>query len=281
MTSIAAHESSFLSTGERLVRQSVLPENPWARLHVLHGYGDHSGRYRHFMTWMADCGVACQALDFRGHGRSSGKRAFVKRWEDYLEDFTAFLGSCEADSGASMTSFYLGHSHGGLVLAEALLQGRLPSESPCVFTSPYFGNALPIPRWKQLAARALNRFHPAWKVASGIDAESLSSDPEMVEDTRNDPLLLHLGTPRWFVETTRVQAHLRDRAAGIVAPLFMLCGGDDTIADVETSRRVFEKFRSPDKRFELYPGLRHELLRERERNRVFADLLAWMKNHVD
>ena len=74
-------------------RNSVSPADPSAtvaRLLIVHGYGDHSGRYSQVMNWLACRGVECHAFDLRGHGRSSGKRAYVRNWDEYLDD----LGAC-------------------------------------------------------------------------------------------------------------------------------------------------------------------------------------------
>src|SRR3954468_14516314 len=82
------------SDGLQLFRRGVTPADPGhstARLALLHGYGDHSGRYLHFMRWLAGRGVACHSFDFRGHGRSPGLPVYVRRWDEYLDDLAAFL----------------------------------------------------------------------------------------------------------------------------------------------------------------------------------------------
>src|SRR5205807_10470574 len=82
---------SFIPGGAgKLFYRSVMPAGTaWARLALLHGYGDHCGRYLHLFKWLAERGVACHAIDFRGHGRSEGKRGFVRRWEEFLDDADA------------------------------------------------------------------------------------------------------------------------------------------------------------------------------------------------
>src|SRR5688500_19660371 len=115
-------ESTFPAPGgHMLYRCSVVPAEPAlaaARLAVVHGYGDHAGRYVELMTWLAGRGVGCHAFDFRGHGRSTGRRGFVRRWEEHLDDLRAFLDLPELrhDSPGDPPLFVLGHSHGGLVV---------------------------------------------------------------------------------------------------------------------------------------------------------------------
>src|SRR5438270_186998 len=118
----SARHDTIPSGSHRLHHTAVVPPTPhFARLAFLHGYGDHSGRYLHFLQWMAGHGVACHAVDFRGHGRSTGKKAHVNRWDEYLDDLTAFLNIRELSSAGDDRTpvFALGHSHGGLIAAAA------------------------------------------------------------------------------------------------------------------------------------------------------------------
>src|SRR5881227_2275657 len=107
-------ESTFPSTGVTLFRRSIIPTDPKATLGIIHGYGDHSGRFLHFMRWMAERGVACHGFDLRGQGKSTGRHGFVRQWTDYLNDLRAFLF---LDEMQRQPRFILGHSHGGLILA--------------------------------------------------------------------------------------------------------------------------------------------------------------------
>src|SRR3954469_24151488 len=92
---------TFISGGPGRIyfRATTADGAPWARIGLLHGYGDHCGRYEHFYQWMAQRGVACFGFDFRGHGRSEGKRGFVARWEEYLDDLNVFLEQPEMKIG--------------------------------------------------------------------------------------------------------------------------------------------------------------------------------------
>src|SRR5258706_9503423 len=123
----------------RLYRRSISPQSgAFARLAIIHGYGDHSSRFVHFMQWMAQRGVACHAVDLRGQGKAEGKRGFVARWDEYLDDVQAFINSLPANDGLPL--FLLGHSHGGLIVAAGVVQ-HLPFVAAlrgCILTSPYF-----------------------------------------------------------------------------------------------------------------------------------------------
>ena len=89
---IELHPQPIPNTHPQLSYLSATPAAaPIARLLILHGYGDHAGRYAHVMQWFAQRGITCYALDFRGHGRSGGKPGFIRRWDEYLQDLKQFL----------------------------------------------------------------------------------------------------------------------------------------------------------------------------------------------
>ncbi|HEU4751786.1 MAG TPA: alpha/beta hydrolase, partial [Armatimonadota bacterium] len=215
-----------------LFRRTVRPAGPaWARVGVLHGYGDHGGRYGHFMRWLAERGVACHAVDFRGHGNAGGRRGFVSRWEEFLEDLREFL-ACDpvAAEFPETPLFLVGHSHGGLVLAAAGEAG-LDGVAGCVFSAPYLRGKMRVPGYKTLAARVLDPVLPWLRISNGLRSDWMSSDPEMLEETGRDPLVLHTATPRWYLTCLRAQAEVLQRAPRFRQPLLMLVPEADPVAD--------------------------------------------------
>jgi lysophospholipase len=246
-------------------------------LAVLHGYGDHAGRFVHFMQWMADRGVACHAIDFRGHGRSTGRPMYIERWEEYLEDLTAFLATEElATTPTAPPLFVLGHSHGGLVAVAAAMEQRLHCRG-LILSAPYLDLKMPVPLHKRIVGVIGSWLFPSLPVRSGVGDEPLSRDPEMNADTKADPLCLGIATPRWFTSATAAQADVRARAAQLTLPLLMLVAGDDTIANPQASVEFFDHCGSTDKTMKRYDDFRHEILRELGRERAFEDILAWLQ----
>lgn len=269
----------FAGPGGRMYRRSTHPTTEAvARLAIIHGYGDHSGRYAHFMRWMAMRGVACDAVDLRGQGLAGGRRGFVRRWDDYLADVRAFLSLAAPESIAALPRFILGHSHGGLVVAAAGEAGMLESAGirGVVLTSPYFQSRMKLPRLKVMLGRMIGLVVPWLPVPTGMNAEWMSSDAQMVEDTRNDPLCARVATPRWYAGHLRAQSRVMADAASFRMPLMVLAGGADPIADPAAGERFVQRAGSTDKTFLACPGLLHELLRERARERISEQILAWI-----
>jgi alpha-beta hydrolase superfamily lysophospholipase len=278
------HESWIEGAVGPLCRRWERPSTPpIARILIFHGYGDHSGRFTHFKKWLAERGVAADSFDFRGHGRSGGKRGFVKRWEEYLDDVRAVLETCgpmwDEEGIGKLPLFVLGHSHGGLVLAAAGIHGVLqsPQIAGCIMTAPFLVPAFPLSWPMRVFAAVSNVFAPALRVKTGLTPEHMTADPAMMADSRADTLLLRAATPRWYQTAIRAQVDVLNRAGEFRLPLYCVIGSDDRIASVEGARNFVEKCGSADKTFQVIPGARHEVLRETTREQTFDQILEWMK----
>jgi len=276
---VVIRDHRLSSGGHTLLYRAVKPAgDAWARLVLVHGYGEHLGRHVHFLRWLAERGVACYALDLRGHGLSQGVRGYVGRWEEYLDDFQAFLDQCGfsgAQEGA-LPTFVLGHSHGALVVAAAAIERSLTADG-VILTAPYFRSRMYVPRWKRLLAHTLSGVLPRLAIPSGLQGEWMTSDAEMIRDSLEDPLTLHTATVRWYTTTLRKQSEVLERASEFRLPLLVLMGDADPVADPVGAHDFYERAGSADKQFHLFPQFLHELLRETEREQLFRQILAWMQ----
>lgn len=265
----------------RLGIQPADMSRAWARLVVVHGYGDHCERYREFMTWMARRGVACEAADLRGHGRSAGKRGFVPAWEAFLEDLGVFLGAVRSEAaGHPLPLFILGHSHGGLLVAAAGERGLLEGMEGCVLSAPFLRSALHVPKVKLLLGRLANLVAPAMAIPNGIRSEMMSSDPDKVRDSHEDPLLFRSATPRWYFGVLRAQIEVMRDAARFHQPLLILAGDADPIADHHATYEFIHEAESEDKSLRILPDQLHEILREADREETFAYILEWLHDRL-
>ena len=272
----AKHEEGFLPSRDslRLYWQRYTPPTPRATVAVLPGGGDHGGRYAGLTAALVRAGFETALVDFRGHGQSDGRRWHIDAFSDYLGDAEAFLTHVRAGATGRKV-FVVGHSQGGLIAAT---WGLTPSRGVAgfVLSSPYFRLKLEPPRLKVLGARLVGTVIPWLPIATGLRVEDLSSDPEMQRWTDADPLYGRATTPRWFVESQRAQREVLGGAARFAYPVLVMAGTADAIADPAAEREFFDAARSPDKEFRSYPGFRHELFNERERDRPIGDAVAWL-----
>ncbi len=264
--------------GHTLQRRSWLPSAPERVVLLVHGYGEHSARYEHVGTWLAERGCAVHAYDHQGHGRSSGTRCHVRRFSDYLDDLGRVLQQVQAEQ-AGLPTFLVGHSMGGLIVT---LFGR--ERAPRLAGVATSGAALAlgdgIPRGRLLAARLVRRFLPRLSVASGIDPVGLSRDPAVVEAYRSDPLVESKMTVSLAAELLQAIERVGTGAAEPGLPMLLLHGEADPICPAAASRDFHAGLRSQGCALRLYAGLRHEIFNEPEWETVLGDLLAWLRERT-
>jgi alpha-beta hydrolase superfamily lysophospholipase len=275
----ARHEEGFLNSADhlRLFWQRYTPPRPRATVAVLHGGGDHSGRYPGLTAALVGDGFQVALMDFRGHGQSDGRRWHIDSFGDYLSDLDAFVAKLSQDGVAGERLFVVAHSQGALVATLwGLSRGR--HIAGFVFSSPWFRLAVNPPRVKVAAGRLVGRIVPWLPISTGLRTEDLTSDPDHRRWTERDPLYGRVTTPRWFEEARRAQREVLRRAGGWTAPTLVLAAGADRIADVAETRRFVEGARSDDMRLVVYDGFRHEIFNEVERDRPLSEVIAWLSS---
>lgn len=265
-------ESWTAPDGARLALRRAEPAAPRAVIFLLHGFGDHSGRYAHVAEWAVARGLALWALDQRGHGGSPGPRGHIARFAQYLADVAALRRRAAAERPAPQ--LLLGHSLGGLV-ALRYLQSAPLGVAGAVVTSPWIATAMRAPAWKLAAARVLADVLPGVGMATGLDTGLLSTDPSVGVAADRDPLYHQRMTPRAWREIQAAQSAVVTEADRVTTPLLMLLAGDDRIVSNAAARALGRALPMPAEVVE-YDGMFHEILNERERGRVLADLGAWL-----
>lgn len=262
--------------GTRLFFESRLPDGD-ARAHVavIHGYGDHVGRYAGFLDALAARGLAAHGFDYRGHGRAEGRRGYCARFAEFHDDLDAHLTATRARAGDAPL-FVFAHSHGGLVTASCALERGLPGVRGVVMSAPWLDLAFRAPRLKLAAARILRRVIPHLPLATEIRFDQLSRDEAWQDATRMDPLYLRTVTPGWFFEALAAQERVRAGAAAFTLPLAVHHGTADEIASLDAARAFAEGAGAPDRSFTPWEGYRHELVMETGKEAVIDAIAAWI-----
>ncbi len=274
------HREGFFAAGDnlRLFWRATTPADPKAWVGVVHGYGEHCGRYRELFDHLAERGIASLAFDYRGHGQADGRRGHVDRFSDYLEDLRRFTDRLRGEAG-QLPTFLLGHSLGGLILGRWLLEpGGGGGLAGAIFASPYLQLAFEAPRLKVAAARLIGKVVPWAPLNNELTSQQLTRDVEMQQRVDRDPLYNRTVTPRWFDEATAAQALVREGAGGITLPALVLVPEGDPIASPAANVRFFEALGSGDKELRRYPEARHELFNElpETRRQAMEDVAAWV-----
>ncbi|MHA6780000.1 alpha/beta hydrolase [Pseudonocardia saturnea] len=263
--------------GVQLYWQGRLPEgDPTGVLLVCHGLGEHSGRYGSVEDALVPDGWAVYGLDHRGHGRSTGRRAHLDRYSDWLTDFDAFR-MLVAARHPGLPLFLLGHSMGGqIALAYALDHGA--GLSGLVLSAPALASNA-VPKAAVPVLRLLARVAPTLRPA-GIDPTKVSKDPEVVADYLADPLVHH-GNPTLGLSAALFGKfdELPQRSRDLRLPVLLQHGSLDELTDPAGTRALESAIGTPDLTVRWYEGLWHEIYHEPEREQPLSDLRDWLAAH--
>lgn len=265
--------------GETIYRQGWSPDDePRAVVLLVHGLGEHSGRYEHVARTLVDAGYAVHALDHRGHGKSSGKRAFVEHYDDLLRDLHQFRTLVTSEH-PGRPLVVLGHSMGGNI-AMGYALGNQDGIAALVLSGPALrvGDDFSPVQLKVLGAIA--KIAPGLR-PQGLSADAISRDPAVVDAYRNDPLV-YTGKISAGLGAALIGAmqSFPDRYEQLRLPVLVLHGTDDQLADVAGSRELEARAVNADLTAHYYEGLYHEVFNEPEQDQVLADLTAWLDAHV-
>ncbi|GAB3222408.1 lysophospholipase [Algoriphagus aestuariicola] len=276
------HFESSYSThdGKKLFLQAWLPEKARASMLLVHGLGEHSGRYADFAGKLVEAEIAVFTFDGRGHGNSESKQptAFYESAEDYLTDIEMLFGKAK-NYLAGIPAFIYGHSMGGGLVAAFVLK-RKPDAAGVILSSPAIKEADGTSKLLIAVSDLVSRYLPKLK-ALKLDITGISRVPEEVEKYKADPLIYQESIPaRTGTELYRQMKYIQSHAAEFRLPLLILHGDADRLTNPKGSQLLFEQASSKDKTLEIFPGGYHELIRDLEAERYRTLILDWLEKRI-
>ena len=252
---------------------------PRAAIIVVHGLGEHTGRYEEFATRMASFGFSTFGFDLRGHGLSEGRRGHTPNFDALLQDLDRFRREVQGLVDVRLPLFLLGHSMGGLVALRYQEEYNTAFRG-AIIVSPWVATAMPVPQWKVALSNVFSRTLPAIPFRNGIKPAFLSHDPDIVNAYIADPLVHDRITPRLFTEASHNMGLVFQRADRFDDPLLFLLPGDDRVVDTRRTQQLARGIPSGEVTIKVYPGMYHEVLNERDRVLVFRDVRNWVAARI-
>lgn len=233
---------------------------------IVHGLGEHAGRYERLAQWLQARGLAVSAYDQYGHGLSSGRRGHLAtdtQLVDHLaEVFATLRGSV----------VLMGHSLGGLLAASAVAR-RVVKPDALLLSSPAL--AVPMQAWQRAAVTVLPRLFPNLTLGNGLQPKFLSHDPKIVADYISDPLVHDRICARLGAFVAREGARVIEHAANWSMRTLLLYAGDDRLVDPRGSD-AFAAHASQAVHATRFEALYHEIFNEPNAEAVFRALADWL-----
>lgn len=247
-------------------------------LFLVHGFGEHSDRYRHWPAYLNDHFDIIATSDLYGHGRSPGAKGSCRSSEDWLGGVELALKHTESflrREGRRFKMVALGHSFGGLLALELARQNRWHSVKHLCLSAPLLGLVHEPPIWKTLLGKVIEPLLPQLPLANDISPTVVSKENSVVQWYLSDPLNHGLITPRAYQQMTELMMTNFKNTNPLTLPVTLILPGSDPLVNSNKTAEWFTRLETkpdfPKKRLD-FAGLRHESFNEVEREQVFSAL---------
>ena len=241
---------------------------------MIHGLGEHAGRYAHVADYLNTLGYDVFAFDQRGHGKSEGQRAFAKTHQVFLEDLDHVINHIEKDIHERF--FILGHSFGGNVLCSYMIDRGHARIKGVVLSSAWFKLAFEPPKIKVFLAKMLKGVFPRLSMSNELNTKDLSYDPETIKAYESDPLVHDKITASLFFNAYQAGLNCLEQAGKIEVPVLVYHGEDDKIISPKGSEILASKINNST--LKMWKKTRHEPHNDERKEEVLQFLATWLDN---
>ena len=286
--STAANADIVHSTGEfKGVRDTVIRWQEWAPkknkpravIMIVHGIGEHGGRYSALAEDLVNAGFAVGVPDHRGHGLSEGKRAQVDKFDDFSDDLGKYKEILRERYPAPLPFFIVAHSMGGLIALRYVTRDQ-PDANGLILSGAAAAKPDDISDITIAIGQVLAKVLPDVGVA-GLQLDKISHDPAVLEAYLNDPLVTSGKVrARMGSELLSGMDTVEKDLPTLTMPILVTHGGDDVITPPHGSEMIYEKVGSKDKTLKIYDGLYHEVYNEPERDEVIGNVITWIDARI-
>ncbi|MBN3518510.1 lysophospholipase [Algoriphagus lutimaris] len=266
--------------GVKLYLQAWMPDQPKASLLLIHGLGEHSGRYTALAETLVSIGVSVFSFDGRGHGKSAPNEpdAYFESYLSYLEDIHVLFEKAK-NYQASLPIFLYGHSMGGGFAAAYVLKYN-PELNGVILSSPAIMEDPKTPKILKSISGLISKFLPRLK-ALKLDPKGISKLKKEVQRYLDDPLIYKDAYPaRTAAEVFNMMKYIQEHVVEFDQSVLLLHGTSDTLTNPEGSKLLFEKSNSIDKTLKLIPGGYHELINDTDSELVLELIKNWLKDKL-
>lgn len=238
---------------------------------LMHGLGEHCGRYAHVARFFNDCGFSVRAYDHRGHGRSGGARGDVPDGDTLVQDAKTVID--DFAQNLSAPPLLLGHSMGGLFAACYATRALSPLRG-LILSSPAL--SIRLGRAQKLLLRVLGAIAPGFGIPNGLESRYLSHRQAVVDAYDSDPLVHPKISTRLLRAMLDAIEFASAHASTLSVKTLLVVAGDDHLVDAAGSEAFFSRLGPGVGTMHTYPGFYHEIFNEVEAGRVFEDIRAWL-----
>jgi len=251
-------------------------ENMKAVILLVHGLGEHIQRYNYWAELFNKEGIAFTGIDFPGHGRSAGRRGYIKNFKFVEEIIDILLNSCR-QTFPGIPIFIYGHSMGGCVVLDYIMR-RKPAIKGAIVTSPWLRLTFDPPKIKLILVSGLRYLLPGLIQPSGLVVDHISHDETVVARYRSDQLVHGKISVSLFHSVVTAAEYSLKHASELKVPTLILHGSDDLITSPDASKEFAGKTAMAE--LKIWEGGYHELHNEPFKEEVFNFIMNWINRKL-
>jgi acylglycerol lipase len=268
-------ETDFLigQDGNKLFYRSWNPENAKYVLCIIHGHGEHSLRYKDLAHHLCENNIAVFASDLRGHGESYGKRGHCPSYDYFMAEIEELL-KVAREQFTDLPLFLMGHSMGGNLVANWMIQNTSNEITGYILSSPWFKLAFDPDPIKLKLGKIMNRIWPSYTEENGLALDKLSRDPAIVTSYDEDKLVHGKISARLFHDITEAAERAIKNASKIKTPGLVYHGDADQIIDYRGTEAFVQQ--NENVKWMLLPGVYHEPHNDLGKELVYEMLVNWI-----
>lgn len=247
-------------------------------VYLIHGLGEHSGRYDHIGKALSKNGYHLLGFDLRGHGLSEGPRGHTPGLTNLYDDISIFIEKAKKYLSNQIPTFLYGHSWGGNLVINYGMHNNLDLQGAIV-TSPALQLTEPQPAWKIALAKFLAEKIPHFAMKNGLDKNALSRDAAIVKAYENDVYVHDKISARMGLDLLNSGSDALENAELWCIPLLLMHGTADRITSYKGSKSFAQKA-GACVTFVSWENYYHELHNDIEKDKVIEKMIKWLDQSV-
>jgi alpha-beta hydrolase superfamily lysophospholipase len=268
-------ENKFLSIDwlNLYYRSWFTSQSPKGVICIIHGLGEHSGRYDHLAKGFNTAGYNVFALDLRGHGKSEGKRGHTPSFDHWMSDIDLFMKEIRQKCPTCIFHLY-GHSLGGNLALNYLLRYP-PAIKSAIISSPALELAFKPNTFKVILAKLIKSIFPSLTMATKLNTNHLSKDSDIIEKYNKDPLVHDRLSVSAFTNMINGGKFALNQVDKLIIPTLLMHGLEDKITDHKATQK-FAKQNSNTCKIKLWAKDFHELHNDSNKKQVLEFILSFI-----
>lgn len=256
-----------------------IPDNPKALVLIVHGFAEHLHRYDHIVPLLVQNSLGVYRFDLRGHGQTKTVKGTIESLDEFIQD-TDYLVDTMHNEFPNLPIFILGHSMGGMVSAIYGIEhpDKIAGE---ILSGPALKDLPQVEGKKRFFVDKLSKLLPNLYINNTV-GQGLCSDPQVIIDYKNDPLVLKKMSLNLIQEfLVKGSDYIKKNEELYTLPVLILHGENDGVVPENISESFYEHIRSEDKIRKVYPDLRHEILNEKEYEEIVDTINEWINRQLE